>query len=73
MATEKNPYEVDAPVSNVIALDVERDPTDNVSIEIDPETGEVEVDFGSVEVEIDEDGIAVMEKGGFYENLVEIF
>jgi hypothetical protein len=71
MATEKNPYEVDAPVSNVIALDVERDPTDNVSIEIDPETGEVEVDFGSVEVEIDEDGIAVMEKGGFYENLVE--
>ena len=71
MATEKNPYEVDAPVSNVIALDVERDPTDNVSIEIDPETGEVEVDFGSVEVEVDEDGIAVMEKGGFYENLVE--
>ena len=71
MATERNPYEVDAPVSNVIALDVERDPTDNVSIEIDPETGEVEVDFGSVEVEIDEDGIAVMEKGGFYENLVE--
>jgi hypothetical protein len=71
MATEKNPYEVDAPVSNVIALDVERDPTDNVSIEIDPETGEVEVDFGSVEIEVDEDGIAVMEKGGFYENLVD--
>lgn len=71
MATEKNPYEVDAPVSNVIALDVERDPTDNVSIEIDPETGEVEVDFGPVEIEIDEDGIAVMEKGGFYENLVD--
>jgi hypothetical protein len=71
MATEKNPYEVDAPVSNVIALDVERDPTDNVSIELDPETGEVEVDFGPVEIEIDEDGIAVMEKGGFYENLVD--
>lgn len=71
MATERNPYEVDAPVSNVIALDVERNPTDNVSIEIDPETGEVEVDFGSVEIEVDEDGIAVMEKGGFYENLVE--
>jgi len=71
MATERNPYEVDAPISNVIALDVERDKSDNVSIELDPETGEVEVDFGPVEIEIDEDGIAVMEKGGFYENLVE--
>jgi len=71
MATERNPYEVDVPVSNVIALDVERDKSDNVSIELDPETGEVEVDFGPVEIEIDEDGIAVMEKGGFYENLVE--
>lgn len=71
MATERNPYEVDAPISNVIALDVERDTSDNVSIELDPETGEVEVDFGPVEIEIDEDGIAVMEKGGFYENLVE--
>jgi len=71
MATERNPYDVDVPVSNVIALDVERDKSDNVSIELDPETGEVEVDFGPVEIEIDEDGIAVMEKGGFYENLVE--
>ena len=67
MATEKNPYE-QIPTDNVVQIKVDEPVSANVSYEVDPETGEVEVDFSAegsdinIEVEVESD---------FFENLVE--
>jgi hypothetical protein len=68
MATERNPYDrIEG--DNVIQLSMEREMESGASIEVDPETGEVVVDFEPVEesyeVEVDVDT-------GFYENLVDL-
>ena len=72
MATERNPYDMMPEGAEVIQLDVNRQKTpDNVSIDIDPETGEVEVNFGDVEIEMGPEGVEVQALEGFYSNLVE--
>lgn len=69
MATEKNPYEQIQQADNVVQIKVDEPVSANVSYEVDPETGEVEVDFSAegedieVEVEIETE---------FYENLADI-
>jgi len=68
MATERNPYDrIEG--NNVIQLTTEREMEGGASIEVDPDTGEVIVDFEPVEesfeVEVDVDT-------GFYENLVDL-
>ena len=68
MATERNPYE-QIPGDNVIEFSMEREMEGPASIEVDPETGEITVDFEpeeeSIEIEVDVDT-------GFYENLVDV-
>src|SRR6056300_538860 len=67
MAVEKNPNEEIAQ-NNVINLDIQKENVmDNVSFELDPETGELEVEFESDIVEETEE-----EEGTFYENLAEL-
>ena len=67
MAVEKNPSE-EKTKDNIIKLDLEKENrSDNVNFELDPETGELEVEFGSdMSLESEEE-----EEGTFYENLAE--
>ena len=67
MAVEKNPNEEIAQ-NNVINLDIQKENVmDNVSFELDPETGELEVEFESdITEEVKE------EQGTFYENLADL-
>ena len=67
MAVEKNPNEEIAQ-NNVINLDIKKENVmDNVSFELDPDTGELEVEFESDIVEEVEE-----EQGTFYENLADL-
>jgi len=67
MAVEKNPNEEIAQ-DNVINLDIQKENTmNNVSFELDPDTGELEVEFESDIVEEIEE-----EQGTFYENLADL-
>lgn len=70
MATERNPYDrIPDMGDNVIQLNIEQEESGGASFEVDPETGEVIVDFEpveeSLEIEVDVDT-------GFYENLVDL-
>ena len=54
MAVEKNPNE-EKNQTNIINLDLEKEKrTDNVNFEIDPETGELEVEFGELDFDHEE-------------------
>ena len=67
MAVEKNPNE-GKEKANVINLDMEKEKrSDNVNFEVDPETGELEIEFNAEEVEEE-----VEEPNEFYENLAEL-
>lgn len=68
MATERNPYDrIEG--DNVIQFSMEKEMEGGASIEVDPETGEVVVDFEPVEEAIE---IEVGVDTGFYENLVDL-
>ena len=67
MATEKNPYE-QIPADNVVQIKVDEPVSANVSYEVDPETGEVEVDFSAEGEEIE---VEIEVESEFYENLVD--
>ena len=67
MAVEKNPNE-GKEKANVINLDMEKEKrSDNVNFEVDPETGELEIEFNAEEIEEE-----VEEPNEFYENLAEL-
>ena len=67
MAVEKNPNE-GKEKANVINLDMEKEKrSDNVNFEVDPETGELEIEFSAEEIEEE-----VEEPNEFYENLAEL-
>ena len=67
MAVEKNPNE-EKNQANIINLDLEKEKrTDNVNFELDPETGELEVEFGELDFDPEEAEVAET----FYENLAE--
>ena len=67
MAVEKNPNE-EKNQTNIINLDLEKEKrTDNVNFELDPETGELEVEFGELDFDPEEAEVAAT----FYENLAE--
>jgi len=67
MAVEKNPNK-EKSKDNIINLDLEKENrSENVNFELDPETGELEVEFSEdVNIEDDEE-----EEGTFYENLAD--
>ena len=72
MAIEKNPNDIiPEAMDNIIQLNINQESEDNVSYEVDPETGEVEVSFSpegemfEMEMEVDFD------VEGFYDNLVD--
>ena len=68
MAVEKNPNE-EKSKDNIINLDLEKEKrTDNVNFEIDPETGELEIEFTSEESMQQEEE----SKEDFYENLADM-
>ena len=67
MATEKNPYD-QIPSDNVVQIKVDEPVSANVSYEVDPETGEVEVDFSAEGSEIE---VEIEVESEFYENLVD--
>ncbi len=67
MATEKNPYD-QIPTDNVIQIKAEDPMSANVSYQVDPETGEVEVDFQAEGSEIE---VEIEIESEFYENLVD--
>ncbi len=67
MATEKNPYD-QIPSDNVVQIKVDEPMSANVSYEVDPETGEVEVDFSAEGTEIE---VEIEVESEFYENLVD--
>ena len=67
MATEKNPYD-QIPTDNVIQIKAEEPMSANVSYQVDPETGEVEVDFQTEGAEIE---VEIEIETEFYENLVD--
>lgn len=67
MATEKNPYD-QIPSDNVVQIKVDEPVSSNVSYEVDPETGEVEVDFSAEGTEIE---VEIEVESEFYENLVD--
>ena len=68
MAVEKNPNE-GKEKANVINLDIEKEKrSDNVNFEVDPETGELEIEFNAEEIE----EIETEENNEFYENLAEL-
>ena len=67
MATEKNPYD-QIPTDNVVQIKVDEPMSANVSYEVDPETGEVEVDFSAEGSEIE---VEIEVESEFYENLVD--
>ena len=68
MAIEKNPDD-QIPSDNVIPVNFEQESSENVNFQVDPDTGEIEVEFSmeddSMEIEFE------MEGGEFYENLAE--
>ena len=67
MAVEKNPNE-EKNQANIINLDLEKEKrTDNVNFELDPETGELEVEFGELDFDPEEAEVAET----FYENLAD--
>ena len=67
MAVEKNPNE-GKEKANIINLDMEKEKrSDNVNFEVDPETGELEIEFSAEEIEEE-----VEEPNEFYENLAEL-
>tara|TARA_R100000951_G_scaffold101356_5_gene92785 strand:+ start:2170 stop:4650 length:2481 start_codon:yes stop_codon:yes gene_type:complete len=66
MAIEKNPNDTIPAVDNVIKLNVEQ-PTEGVNFELDPETGEMDVQF-NYENEVEE---LEEDKSSFYDNLAE--
>ena len=67
MAVEKNPSE-EKTKDNIIKLDLEKENrSDNVNFELDPETGELEVEFGQLDFDPEEAKVAAT----FYENLAE--
>ena len=67
MAVEKNPNE-EKNQTNIINLALEKEKrTDNVNFELDPETGELEVEFGELDFDPEEAEVAAT----FYENLAE--
>ena len=67
MAVEKNPNE-EKNQANIINLDLEKEKrTENVNFELDPETGELEVEFGELDFDPEEAEVAAT----FYENLAE--
>jgi hypothetical protein len=72
MAIEKNPNDVmPEGMNNIIQLNINQESKDNVSYEVDPETGEVEVSF-SPEGEMFEMEMEVgFDVEGFYDNLVD--
>ena len=69
MAIEKNPNDQIPSSDNVIPVNFDPEASEKVNFEIDPDTGEIEVEFSmeddSMEIEFD------MEEGEFYENLAE--
>ena len=69
MAIEKNPNDQIPSSDNVIPVNFDAAASENVNFEIDPDTGEIEVEFSmeddSMEIEFD------MEEGEFYQNLAE--
>jgi hypothetical protein len=67
VATEKNPYD-QIPTDNVVQIKVDEPMSANVSYEVDPETGEVEVDFSAEGSEIE---VEIEVESEFYENLVD--
>ena len=67
MATEKNPYD-QIPTDNVIQIKAEEPMSANVSYQVDPETGEVEVDFQAEGAEIE---VEIEIETEFYENLAD--
>ena len=72
MAIEKNPNDVmPEGMDNIIQLNINQESEDNVSYEVDPETGEVEVSF-IPEGEMFEMEMEVgFDVEGFYDNLVD--
>jgi len=69
MAIEKNPNDQMETSDNVIPVNFDQESSENVNFQVDPDTGEIEVEFsmedGSMEIEFE------MEGGEFYENLAE--
>ncbi len=69
MAIEKNPNDQMQTSDNVIPVNFDQESSENVNFQVDPDTGEIEVEFsmedGSMEIEFE------MEGGEFYENLAE--
>ena len=67
MAVEKNPNK-EKSKDNIINLDLEKENrSENVNFELDPETGELEVEFSDdANIEDEEE-----EEGTFYENLAD--
>ena len=66
MAVEKNPNE-GKDKDNIVNLSLEKEKrSDNVNFEVDPETGELEIEFNAEEIEEE-----VEEPNEFYENLAE--
>ena len=67
MAVEKNPNE-GKDKDNIINLDLEKEKrSDNVNFEVDPETGEIDIEFTAEEMEEE-----LEEQSDFYENLAEL-
>ena len=68
MATEKNPND-QIPTDNIINVDFETNMDSNVNFEVDPDTGEIEVEFTSDDnvVEVD----FSLDDSDFYANLAE--
>ena len=67
MAVEKNPNE-GKDIDNIINLDLEKEKrSDNVNFEVDPETGEIDIEFTAEEMEEE-----LEEQSDFYENLADL-
>lgn len=67
MAVEKNPNE-GKDKDNIINLDLEKEKrSDNVNFEVDPETGEIDIEFTAEEMEEE-----LEEQSDFYENLADL-
>jgi len=72
MATERNPYDLsDKSKESGIDMNIEDITSADAVISVDPDTGEIEVDFDGVagEVEIE---LTLGDNEGFYENLVDL-
>lgn len=70
MATERNPYDLsDKSNESGIDMNIEDITSADAVISVDPETGEIEVDFEGTAVEVE---IEMQANEGFYENLADI-